>query len=40
VNWKGWLITILAVIAIGYLMFANGFFMHGDCIDIDRAPPC
>lgn len=29
---KGWLICIVVVALIFYLMFVNGFFMHGDPI--------
>jgi hypothetical protein len=30
VNRKGWLLAIAAIILLAYLMFTNGFFMHGD----------
>ena len=39
-SWRGWLFAVGLVLLLGWLMFESGWFMHGDCIDINDAPPC
>ncbi len=37
---RGWVVTFAIVILLFLWFFMSGGFMHGDCIEPHKAPPC